>query len=295
MTASVIGGAPYDWDLQIDEEGHRDYTLSWRVETDDPADGPDYALTASGLPTPGAYLNVGNTTDQWAFYQRKGSARLQKREDRRTTWNVQTVFSTRPNRRCQTSAIEDPLLEPHRVRGGFVKTTREATQDKDGDPLTNSAGERFRGPVVQVVDSRPTVELEMNVSWIDVPFLSEYVESVNDAAWWGMASRTIKCTDFTWEQVLYGACYKYFQVAFSFELKVDKWDLHLLDEGDMVAIGGTSPVRYKRAKDEYEELVHVLLDGSGNALASGASSVYLTKRVLREKDFSAVGWPSTLL
>jgi hypothetical protein len=112
---------------------------------------------------------------------------------------------------------------------------------------------------------------------------------------WGMPARTIKCKTFNWERVLYGTCYYYFKVVTSFQLNDAKWDLHLLQEGDMVKIPGTTPAKFRRAKDEYGENIHVLLDASGNALAGGATEVYTDKRVLRELNFSTVGWPVTIL
>jgi hypothetical protein len=285
----------YDWSMDTDEEGHRDYTLIWQVQTSGATYGPDHALFASGMPLPGSSLSVGNTVDPWAFYQRKGSARLKNRGSRKDVWLATTIFSTRPVRRCQNNTIADPLLEPHRVRGSADMFTREATEDKDGNPLLYSSNERIKGPAIQEEDGYPTIELEQNVAWLNIPFLTDYRYAVNSAAWWGMPARTIRCKTFTWERVLYGTCYFYFRVTTTFQLNENTWDLEILDEGDMVKIAGTSPAEFRRAKDEFEETVHVLLDGNGNALAPGATPVYLNKRVRKEKDFSAVGWPVVIV
>lgn len=295
MASTIIGGTPCDWYMETDEEGHRDYHVFWNVETDGETYGPDAAMFCPGLPLPGASLNIGNCVDAYAYYQRKGNAKLKRREVRRTTWLVQTDFSTRPVRRCETSKWENPLLEPHKVRGGFDTFQKEAIVDKDGDAILNSAGQRFKGPAVQIEDGWPTAEVEQNVSWINLPFLAQYRYSVNNATFWGCAARTIKCKTFTWERVLYGTCSYYFRVSTSFQLNADTWDLHLLDEGDMVKVPGTTPAQYRRAKDWQEENVHVLLDGAGNALAAGDPEVYLDKRVLKELNFAAVGWPASLL
>lgn len=294
MTASIIGGAPVDWSMTTDEEGHRDYAVLWQVRTDGPTYGPDFAMFCPGLPAPGASLHIGPTVDPYAYYQRKGNAKLKSRDKHRSIWIVQTDFSTRPVRRCETSTYQNPLLEPHKVRGGSDTFQREATVDKDGKALLNAAGQRFRGPAVQIEDGWPTVEVEQNVSWINLPFLSQYRYTVNNATFWGCPARTLKCKTFTWERVLIGTCSYYFRVATSFQINAAKWDLHLLQEGDMVKIPGTSPAQYRRAKDAYEENVHVLLDAAGNALAAGAAEVYTDKRVLAELNFSAVGWPVTL-
>ena len=287
--------ALHDWSLETDEEGHRDYTLVWQVQTTGPTYGPDHALFAPGMPLPGASLNAGATVDPWAFYQRKGSARLKSRSSRKDVWLATTVFSTRPVRRCQNNTIADPLLEPHRVRGGADAFTREATEDKDGKSLLYSSGERMRGPALQIEDGYPTIELEQNVAWINIPFLTQYRYAVNNGTWWGMAARTIRCQTFTWERILYGTCYYYFRVTTRFQLNEKTWDLRILDEGDMVKIAGTSPAKFRRAKDEFEENVRVLLDGSGNALDPGAEPVYLDKRVRAERDFGVVGWPVVIV
>lgn len=295
MAAYIIGSGPYDWAMSEDEEGHRDYQVFWEVKTDGPAYGPDYALFCAGLPTPGASLSIGSTTDAWAFYQRKGTAKLKDRNKHRSIWIVQTDFSTRPVRRCETGKFENPLLEPHKVRGGGDSFQREAIVDKDGNALLNSAGQRFKGPTVQIEDGWNTLEVEQNVAWINATVLGTYRYATNDATFWGFAARTLKVKSLTWQRVLYGTCSYFFTVSTTFQINPDTWDLHLLDEGDMVKVPGTAPAQYRRAKDWQEENVHVLLDGSGNALAAGAAEVYLDKRVLKELNFSTVGWPVTLL
>jgi len=291
MTAT-LKGLRY-WDKSTDDEGHVDYNLVWNVETDGPYADPTFA---AGLPAPGSTLSVGGVlTNPWAFYQRKGSAKLRHEGKHFRLWDVTTLFTTRPNRRCQTDAIEDPLLEPHKIRGGQDTFQREAIEDKDGNAILNAAGQRFRGPAVQIEDGYSTFEIEQNVAWINVDVLGDYVYAVNNAAHWGLGARTIRCRSITWEEVLYGTCYFYFKVTSGFQINKKTWDLKLLEEGDVVLIKDTNPPRFKRAKDEYEEnLTHVLLDANGNALAPGDPEVYTTKRVRAEKDFSAAGWPATL-
>lgn len=295
MASSIIGGAPKEISLDVDEEGQRTYTVDWLVQTDGPSYGPDHAIYCPGLPAPGASLNIGNSVDAWAFYQRKGSAKLLSSSNRRDVYKVTQQFSTRPIRRCQSGAIEDPLMEPHRVRGGADTFTREAMADYQGKPLLYSNGQRMKGPAVQMEDGWPTIEIEQNVAWVNLAFLGNYRYATNNATFWGCAARTLKCKSINWERVLYGTCYYYFRVTTVMQLNAQTWDVLVLDEGDLVKVPGSSPARFRQAKDDREENVHVLLDGSGNALAPGATEVFLPKRVLRELDFSVVGWPATLL
>jgi hypothetical protein len=278
-------GVPFDVDLQVDDEGHCDYTLSWNVETT-LGDGPDEALYGSGMPIPGSAY----ASNPAAYYQRKGSARLKDVSGSKRRWVCQTVFSTRPAKRCQDTAVGDPLSEPHRIRGSFARYTEEIRADKDGDALLNSANEPITGLTREA--SRPTFEIEQNVAWIDVDVLKEVVDAVNSSTIWGLADRTLRCQSLTWEQLQYGACYKYFHVVSVFEIKEETWDYKILDQGNMVKIAGSVPAKFRRAKDEFEETCRVLLDNFGNA--TNTPTYLPDARVLREVDFSMIGWPAVL-
>ena len=286
--SAIAVGYPRDWSLEMNDDGHRDYTVFWPVQTTSVYDGPDIAITAPGLPTPGASLAIGNTIDPWAFYQRKGSAKLIKSRGNRKFWDVALHYTTLPTKRCQTNKIENPLMEPHRVSGEFRKYTAEATEDKDGDPLVNSAHERFKGPVVSRDFNRPSIHLEMNVAWLNLTVLAGYVDAVNDSTWWGQSARKIKCSEFDWQRVLYGTCNYYFIAKFTFELKEDTWDFKVLDEGAKILENGEA-IQYK---DTREENTTTLLDGSGQATTT---PYYHEFRVYPEKDFSTVGWPASLM
>lgn len=292
MSASVIGSAPYDVSFTEDDEGYRDYDLVWKVESTVAGDA-GVARYASGLPTPGAALNHGGIVDPWCFHYRSATSRLYAGDTSRKVFSVSTKFTNRPPKRCETSKFDDPLSEPPRWRGGSIKVTEEDGRDKDGNRILNAVGQPFRGPTIQDVVTHPTAELEMNCAWISIPWLGQYVEAVNDATWWGCAARTLKCTDFTWDWALYGTCTRYFICRFAFEYKEATWDVRLIQEGDMVLIPGTVPPQYRRARDDTEELIRVLLDANGNKLAPGAAPVEKVVRKKNEKDFSLVGWPAT--
>ena len=292
MSANAVT-SPVDWSKSSDEEGNETYTVLWRVETTSTADGPDVAWTAAGLPIPGSSLAIGNTINPWAFYQGRGDAKLTRVDASRKIWDLTTVFSTKPSRRCQDSRVSDPLLEPHRVKGSFAQVMEEALADKDGNPIQNTVKQRITGPQVQIPRSRPVVELEMNVGWINLTWMAEYADAVNSNVQWGQAVRTIKCTVGPWERVQYGNCYYYFIVRFTFELKADKWDLHLPNLANRVRVTGTDPWQYKAHKIADEENSTTFVDATTGYATTTAN--FLDFRVLKEKDFSIVGWPATLI
>ena len=284
---------PWDWSKDSTEEGDEVYTLQWKVNTTSVYDGPDVAWTAPGLPYPGASLAVGNTINPWAFFQGKGSAKLVSVNDNRKLWNLTTTFSTKAIKRCSENRTTDPLLEPPRVKGSFSQVMEEAVADKDGNPIQNTVKQRYTGSVVQTPKSRPVVELEMNVAWINLAWLAEYADTVNSNVQWGQAVRTIKCTVGPWERVMYGSCFYYFVVRFTFELKTDKWDLHLPNIASRVRVTASSPWEYTSFKLADEENSSGFVDATTGYATATAN--YLDFRVLKEKDFSIVGWPASLI
>jgi hypothetical protein len=277
-----------DWaksiSLQTDEEGHQDYTGIFQVKTG-LGEGPESALYAIGMPLPGS-LYPGNP---YAMYRRRGQARLADENKSNRVYNCEIVWTTRPGKRCCTESFTDPLLEPYKLRGGFNSVTKETRVDADGDAILNSAKEPITG--IQKNENRQVLYLEMNVAWLDVGFMSEYVDAVNDDEWWGCEARTLRCRPFTWERLILGTCFQYYHCAFEFEYKADGWDDKVLDHGNMVWDAATSS--YRRAKDAYEETCHVLLDGNGNATTT-ATFLDPTPQILAEKDFSLPGWPAVL-
>lgn len=291
MSAEAVT-APYDWSKESTEEGDEIYTVKWKVNTTSATDGPDVAWTAAGLPIPGSSLAIGSTINPWAFFQGKGSAKLVNVQANRKLWDMTTVFSTKPIRRCSSGRIDDPLLEPHRVKGSFAQSMEEALEDKDGNPIDNTVYQRFKGPQVQIPRSRPVVELEMNVAWINLAWMAEYADSVNSNVQWGQPIRTIKCTVGPWERVLYGTCYYYFVVRFTFELRHETWDLSLPNLATRYRLTGTNPWKYAAYKNEDEENTEGFVDSDGYKTATAN---FLDFRVLKEKDFSVVGWPASLL
>ena len=121
-TKPVVGTPEIrEWSAQRDQEGHRDYELTWLVNTGDDTAGPASALNATGLAVIGSSWNFSgfNDTDQYALCLPKASAR---RHGNRTTrgrlWLVKQHFTTRPSVRCQDNNVENPLQEPPKISGG---------------------------------------------------------------------------------------------------------------------------------------------------------------------------------
>jgi hypothetical protein len=236
---AIVRGSPRVKSLERDSEGYRDYIVAHLVETSADLDGPQIVSGATGLPAVGDEWNFGNDSDTWCkcWPDMKVNVHQEKEGDVARIWKVEQKFSNRPLNRCQDASIDNPLLEPQKVSGGFVKYTVEATKDRNGNAIMNSAHEMFRGPQVEFDANRPTVRIEQNVLNLQLSLCSSMVDTVNDSDLWNMGPRTIKLSNFTWERLLYGTCTYYFKRIFDFDVNIDTFDRKLLDEGTKVLRG----------------------------------------------------------
>lgn len=296
MASKLLG--LYDWGLSRNKDGHRDYNADFLVETEDTMDGPSIVLATPGLPAIGSYWSFGNDVDVNSYCSPEMVVRPWKTKgEPGKTWMVNTKFSTRPLNRCQETAVENPLAEPARLSGSFIKTVREATRDKDGNPILTSSHEVVRGKVVERDFSRPTIRVGINSLILPLTSFSYMVDTLNDSMLWGMPARTIKLSNVSWTRKLYGICTYYYTVDYEFEVSTE-FDVDFLDEGTMVLAPGGNPndprdfVRYKDANEENPD--RVLLDGNGSPLDDISNPVEIHLEKYAESNFLLLGIPVTL-
>ncbi len=275
------------WEGSRDRDGYREYHAWFLVGTDDTGDGPAIVMQTEGLPRPGEqWLFSSQESDSWAFCKldTKVTIHQQKEGDPNVWWMVETTFSTKgDSKRCKDEQIDDPLLEPQKISGSFAKYQEEATHDRYGSPILNSAYEQMRGPQVEFDATRYHVKVEQNVPQLQLPLVTSMRDCLNGSTLWGVPPRCIKLTGFNWERKFYGQCSVYFVRTFEFEIRLDTFDRNLLDEGtkalngrfDKVTgnwvlenIAGAPPNRfnpqhYQRFIDRKGNPTRVILNGQG--------------------------------
>lgn len=244
MAAEVLG--PLEWTVDKDQMTHRDYTITWLVETDDPDDGPTTVLSAAGLPTIGTQWNFGNDFDPWALCWPNARCTPVLTGEPNLRWIVENKFSTRPLMRCMDTQIENPLAEPYRVSGGFFKKTKLVDKDQFGNPVRSSSQQRITGGVMEFDDNRPTVRVGFNQLFWPGALYADMVDSVNDAPLWGLPARCVKLSNGTWTRNMWGVCNFYFTVDYEFEIQyeldddgnlVKTWDRKVHDKGTRCLTG----------------------------------------------------------
>ncbi len=242
----AVNRGPLDWSVERDDEGHRTYEVKWLIVAD-PADGPASILLSGVIANVGEIWNFStDSIDAWAFttpYVKVQRHDAKEGENGRH-WAVTQRYTTKPVRpdrqRCQDLKIEDPLMEPPKVSGGFQKYTEEATRDRYGEPILNSSWELIRGQVVEFDANRPTVRVEQNVPLLGVEVFAPMIDTLNDSTLWGLPSRCWKLDNVSWERLYFGGCSVYYRRTLEFAGRFEGWDRTVQDEGSKVLNGDWS-------------------------------------------------------
>lgn len=278
-----------------DTEGHREYKLTYRVVCSSVLDGPAIALTAPGLPIPGSLWVVGNDVDLWAYCKQNVTITPVLDNEPNDRFDLEFTFGTKTDeKRCKDQQYDDPLLEPAQVSGTFIKYQEEATHDRHGGAITNSAHEQLRGPQIEFDKNRAQIKIQQNVATPTQGYILPYqmLDTLNDAPLWGFPRRCIKLSAAPWERKFHGQCYAYYQRTLEFDTHVvidpttgevtSGFDRELLDEGSKVLNGHWStsgvwvldnisgaapdpnnPSHFQRFKDRKGENSRVILNGYG--------------------------------
>lgn len=318
MSATSLGIE--EWKLTTDELGYRTYTVKFKVVCTSSDDGPQIVSNATGLPAIGDYWTHGNDNDPWCWCRPNGDVVPMVTGEPNLHWFVTLTYSNKPYKgRCVTESIGDPLLEPMKVSGSFFTKQEEATIDRFGNPIVNSAWEVIRGPQVEFINSYNRIKIEQNVGDLELDLCDALKDHVNDAPLWGFDTACIRLASFEWEKVYYGTCSYYYKRTFTFEIDRKTWMKFVLDEGTKVLRGkwnttnGTyeiapvaydpttlittyadpsNPQHFDRFKDRNGENTRVILNGSGlpaNVALSFGSGSSLGTGTLSSGDAGEIG------
>jgi hypothetical protein len=202
----------------VDDDGNRTYTATYLVQLDmyageTMADAPD----AEDLPQPGDSFEV----DGDAIRTQKEAAKIHKEQegDPFEYVAVEMEFTTKANSSsCAEAKIDNPLMQPPKLSGNFVKVTEEARFDRFGHPILNPAGELMRGPQVEFDENHPEIHIKQNVADLELDMLSRMSDTLNMDWLWGFPPRTIRFTPGPWEENWYGGCLCYYTRELIFEI-----------------------------------------------------------------------------
>lgn len=294
---ATINLGPIKVQLNRDAEGHREYRVTYRIESDTVDDGPATALLTPGLPVPGSRWEYKFETDPWAFCRFDATVKPEDDNESTRFWQVEFVFSTKPPdlKSCKDTQVEDPLLEPAKISGSFIKFLEEATFDRFGRAIRTSSFEQIRGSGVEFDKNRNQIRIVQNVASALQGYIlpNQMVDCLNGVELWGLPIRCIKLSAAPWDRRFFGTCNLYYERSLEFEVNVRQdpttglyvsgFDRDLMDEGTKalnghwdkvtgewvldliagVAPDPNNPQHFNRYKDRNGENAKVILDGFG--------------------------------
>ncbi len=196
------------------------------------------------------------------------------------------------------AASDNPTSEYPVVSWGSMDIERVVEKDTSGNPLRNSAGDRY-DPVPSQTESYQTLRVTRNLLTTDAnhfdPWIANDIKnSVNTSAI-TLCGFTIEARDGL--MIEFGADWQrregwsFYTVTNIIAIKYDTWDRALLDVGFRYLVA-TKLTDIKI--DGQVVTTPKLLDGSGGVLADGGTPVFRTVKTYKEKDWSVLSLPSAL-
>jgi len=295
MTCVLINGQR-SWAGSRNDEGHREYSVLHLVKAAF-LDGPSCVMQTPGLPMVGSTWLFDDDIDVWAWCTPyiKVSIHEEKEGEKNRWWKVENKYTTKPISRCDIQ-MQDPLTEPMKISGSFVKDKIEAQRDRFGFRIRSSSHEQIRGDTVMFDANRPTVHIEQNRLNLNLDILAALGDVVNDAPMWELPARCVKLSTTSWERLVYtqtvtpgtgtDSCTYYYKRSFDFDINFNTFDRKIQDQGTKVLNGYWAKVgnefawvvsevapgvaanrnnatHFIRYKDPHGELSRVFLDGYG--------------------------------
>jgi len=277
---SIAGSYPASMTRAL--SGERVYKVKHLIISDNKLDGPFTVLNTPSVPAIGSEWNFGTELDIWAFCTPEATIKPILTKEPNFHWEMTQTFSTLRRATCEEEIIEDPLLEPQKVSGGFSKFTEEISFDRFGNVIQNSSFEPIKGPQVEFDKSRHTIRIEQNVAKLEASIFSPIIDTVNDATLWGFSPRKVKLSDVQWERKVYGTCNYYYTRSFFFDTHPLTFDRDVIDEGAKVLSGSwnsdctewiidagvsnLNPLHFQRFHDCRGNLMRTQLDGKGEPI-----------------------------
>ena len=222
IRCKLIGGGR---DGSRDVKGIEVYTQLWRVETNDPLDGPQVVVNHTELPELFSQYTSGNDSKSTALLVSK---KPREEGDSRVSWIVTCEYRTDAIGQEYASS---PLNDPPKFSTNFDQFSTIARQCYDnGQRLINSVDQVFTPPP-EVDQSRMVYTVRKNESYLNLPLWIDMIDSVNQQAWKGCAPRTVKCKSIVGGEVETRNGVDFIPVTYEFHLNDLTWDLRVLNQG----------------------------------------------------------------
>lgn len=297
MTATVRGISLAGRDGSEDLEGVREYSVVYKVTSDDKRDGPKQILSAFGVPNVGDIYVSGNDTDVAAVVINKTANPVEAFE-----WEVEVTY-TNDLTDAPVGFKDNPFSQPAEISYGF-QNRRILIPGRYNDPLGPPGdqawqqgifapnGELF-DPQPEVEISEPVLTIKKNVQSIDGAALMALANCVNSDYFQNAQPRQLKLNAPQATRKWHKQYGFYWEVSYGMAYRWETWDIQLLNQGTYYFAGG-------KPTSVWSTTVNKLVkgDASGNPIVvnlttngdinTTATPTFTRLRVLREIPFSGL-------
>lgn len=285
-----------DFAAEVDLTGRATYQLRYVVDSDDPEESP-IAVYVGGvafagavqLPERGDSYAFNGDTDGSSYAQRFRIYRPQP-NDLATRWFVDVTFMSLMPGTTSGDADSNPLARPTKYWIEDEPYNVLVTEDKDGVPIVNSAGQEFTEPPEEE-DYHMILVAEKNFATLaEIIALNQtYARGVNTDTFYGATARKCLCMPIKCSPPKEENDVTFYTATFQIKISDKQWDLKIVDQGYMHK-KGTGDELYRALDEDGEPTAEpVLLDTDGTRLAAGTVGQFLTFRRRREVAFSGLG------
>jgi hypothetical protein len=192
---------------------------------------------------------------------------------------------------------QNPLSRPAVIRFGAVTQEVEIDEDVNGDPIQTINGE----PIVGV--TRPFTDLvitvQRNLPTFNPASISNYMNKINSATWYGLPAGTVRITDISAGNV-FSEDFEYWDVSISFQVRrgfgsvtdAKAWWHRTAHQGYLVYDALLGELVHAKDGEGVTVAQPVMIDkdagaGLGEQLAAGVGE-YIDFQVLEEIDFNGL-------
>jgi len=236
-------------------------------------DAPEVAVTGLGISlgsADGSYLAVDIDANEV--------------EDSCGVFEVVVTYSTVwPVAGGPAGSVANPLARPVIKTADFVVSMVDVTEDADGNPIQNSAGDSIEGVQDERYDL--VITYQRNVASFNWNLAADMIGALNAEEWNGYPARSARVTKFSaqeqWENNV-----SYSAVTLEITIRNDangvNWGHNLRDQGFYDGSGNRD---YDANGDPKVEMTD--LDGNGDFLVAG-SPVFLLTHTIKTRNFGAL-------
>lgn len=237
MTATVRGISVDERGGSINKDGHREYRITYKVQTDSKSDGAAAVRTAFGIPNLGDAYNPGNDSDSQAVVISKEPNQVPGCP---FEWEVEVVYSTDVGEK-EPKQYSTPLDEPPDISFGFQER-RILIPGRFNDPgVPDPNGNWQNGmfaPNGELFDPQPEANyadpvwtIKRNVQNISYPTFMALANCVNSDIFQGVNARQLQLKPPTAVRKWHKAIDHYWEVSYQLVFRWETWDIQVLNQG----------------------------------------------------------------